>query len=112
VSTVVGSKAGTASPIADTGCSWQAPGPPRVTVTVSLQSEKMFAGAKSSNPPKTTKSTVSGIGDEAIFTGVDNFASLWVRKGSTYLLVRIYGLPVKDAQAKLTTLARDAVSKL
>lgn len=81
-------------------------------VTVSMQSEKMFAGAKASAAPTMTKTPVSGVGDEAIFTGVQNFASLWVRKGTTFLLVRVYGLPVSEAQATLRTLAIRAVSKL
>jgi hypothetical protein len=59
-----------------------------------------------------TKTPISGIGDEAIFTGTQNFASLWVRKGTKVLLVRIYGLPVADAQTKLTALAKSASSKL
>ena len=54
VSTVVGASIGAGSPIANTGCSWTTTGAPRVTVTVSMQSEKMFAGAKSSAPPNTT----------------------------------------------------------
>lgn len=81
-------------------------------VTVSMQSEKMFASAKASAAPTMTKTSVSGIGDEAIFTGVQNFASLWVRKGTTFLLVRVYGLPVSEAQAKLPALAALAVPKL
>jgi hypothetical protein len=112
VSSVVGSKAGAASPIATTGCSWTAPGPPMVMVTVSMQYEKMFAAVKSSNPPKTTKTSISGIGDEAVFTGTQGFSSLWVKKGAKFLLVRIYGVPVAEAQTKLKTLAADAVSKL
>lgn len=81
-------------------------------VTVSMQSEKMFAGAKASSAPGMTNTAVSGIGDEAVFTGVQNFSSLWVKKGSKVLLVRVYGLPVGDAQPKLKTLATSAVSKL
>ena len=81
-------------------------------ITVSTQTEKMFAGAKASSAPTTTKTLVSGIGDEAIFTATDNFASLWVRKGTKILLVRIYGLHVTDAQTRLKTLATNAVSKL
>jgi hypothetical protein len=77
-----------------------------------MQSEKMFAGAKSSAPPNTTKTPISGIGDEAIFMGLQNFSSLWVRKGTKFLLVRVYGLPVSEAQAKIRTLAMNAVSKL
>jgi hypothetical protein len=112
VSTIVGAKVGAGSPIANTGCSWTASGPPRITVSVSMQSEKMFAAAKSSAPPKTTKTSISGLGDEAIFTGVENFSSLWVRKGTKFPLIRIYGLSVSDAQTKLKALATNALSKL
>ena len=112
VRTIVGKTAGAGSPIANTGCSWTAGGPPKVTVSVSMQSGKMFDAAKSSNPPKTTKASISGIGDEAVFTGVENFSSLWIRKGTKYLLVRIYGVGVSEAQTKLKALGADAVSKL
>ena len=112
VSTAVGKTVGAGSPIANTGCSWTTPGPGKITVSVSMQSEKMFDAAKSSNPPNTTKTSVSGVGDEAVFTGVENFSSLWIRKGTKFLLVRIYGVPLSDAQSKLKALAKDAVSKL
>ncbi len=112
VSTIVGAGVGAGSPIANTGCSWTTTAAPRVMVTVSMQSEKMFAAAKSSAPPNTTKTSIPGVGDEAIFTGVQNFSSLWVRKGSKFLLVRIYGLPVSEAQTKLKAAAEKAVSKL
>lgn len=112
VSTTIAASVGAASPIANTGCSWHTTGAKSITVTVSMQNEKMFAGAKSSAAPGMTNTPISGIGDEAVFTGVENFSSLWVKKGSKFLLVRIYGLAVSDAQTKLKALAADAVSKL
>lgn len=112
VSAVLGVSVGAGSPIANTGCSWKATGASKAVVTVSLQSEKMFAGAKSSSAPNMTKTSVSGVGDEAIFTGIQGFSSLWIRKGTTFLLVRVYGLPVSEAQTKLKDLAVKAVSKL
>ncbi len=113
VSAIVGATVAAGSPIANTGCSWQTTGATRVMVTVSMQNEKMFAAAKSSTTfPKQTKTSISGIGDEAIFIGVQNFSSLWVRKGTKFLLVRIYGLPVSEAQPKLKALGTNAVSKL
>lgn len=81
-------------------------------VTVSMQSEKMFAAAKSSMPPNTTRTQIMGVGDEAVFLGMQNFSSLWVRKGTKFLLVRLYGLPVSESQTKLKALATNAVSKL
>jgi hypothetical protein len=112
VSTIVGGSVGAGSPIANTGCSWTKAGVPKITVTVSMQSEKMFAAAKSSAPPKTTKTSISGVGDEAVFTGIENFSSLWVKKGTKVLLVRVYGLSVSEAQTKLKALAINALSKL
>ena len=113
VSTIVGASVGAGSPIANTGCSWKTTGATRVVVSVSMQSDKMFAGAKSSPAmPQETRTPVSGVGDDAIFSGVPNFSSLWVRKGTKFLLVRIYGVSVSEAQTKLTTLAKDALSKL
>jgi hypothetical protein len=112
VSTIIGAGVGAGSPIANTGCSWTTAGTPKVTLTVSMQSEKMFAAAKSSTPPNTTKSSISGVGDEAIFTGIQHFSSLWVKKGTKVLLVRIYGLPVSEAQTKLKAAATSTVSKL
>src|SRR5947209_18574088 len=107
VSAIVGTSVGTGSPIANTGCSWTTTGARRVTVTVSMQSEKMFAAAKSSSVPGMTKTPISGLGDEAIFIGVQGFSSLWARKETKFLLVRIYGLPVSEAQTKLKALATD-----
>lgn len=110
VSAIVGANVGEASPIANTGCSWKGTGASKVLVSVSMQSEKMFTGVKNSATQQ--KTPMPGIGDEAIFTGMDNFASLWVRKGSKFLLVRIYGVTLSDAQAKLKALAIAATSKL
>jgi len=109
VSTTIGASADPGSPIANTGCSWKAS---KVTVSVSIQNEKMFGGARTNAAPGMTRTSVSGVGEEAIFIGAENFSSLWVRKGTTFLLVRIYGVPVSDAQTKLKALATIAVSKL
>lgn len=112
LNTVVGMSFDAGSPIANTGCSWHSKGATSVMITVSFQSEKMFDGAKGSSAPNMTKKAVSGIGDEAIFTGVQGFASLWVRKGTKFLLVRAYGLPVHEAETKLKALAEKAVPKV
>ena len=107
VSHAVGVSVTAGAPIATTGCSWTSTGKTNLTVTVSMQSDRMFEGAK-----RGATTPVSGVGDEAFFTGVQNFSSLWVRKGSKYLLVRIYGLSVAEAQPKLKDLATTALSKL
>jgi len=88
VSADLGVSVGAGSPIANTGCSWQSTGAPKVTVTVSMFAEKMFNGAKTSSAPNMTKTAISGIGDEAIFIGMQGFSTLWVRKGTTCAAVR------------------------
>ena len=112
VRTIVGAAVGAGAPIANTGCSWTTTQPPKVVVTVSMQGEKMFAAVKSSSPPNTTKTSIAGLGDEVIFTGVQSFSSLWVKKGTRFLLVRIYGVSVSEAQTKLKAAATNALSKL
>jgi hypothetical protein len=97
---------GTGSPL-PSGCSWKSTGEPKLTVTISTQSEKLYTGAKAGS-----KTPVSGLGDEAFLTGTDGFVSLWVKKGSVYLLLRLYGLPMKDAQPKVTALAKIAMPKV
>jgi hypothetical protein len=112
VSTIVGVKVGAGSPIANTGCSWTAAGPPRITVSVSVQSEKMFAAAKSSAPPKTTKTSISGPGGRGNLHRRREFLELVGEKRNQFPLIRIYGLSVSDAQTKLKALATNALSKL
>jgi hypothetical protein len=112
VNTILEAKFGTGAPIATTGCSWSAAGPPRIVVSVSMQSEKMFTAAKSPGLAQTTKTSIPGLGDEAVFVGTENFSSLWLRKGTKFPLIRIYGLPVSAAQTKLKALATDVLSKL
>jgi hypothetical protein len=111
VGAILGVSVGAGSPIATTGCSWSATGAAKVMVTISFPSAKLFAGAKTPGAAS-APTPVPGIGDEAFFTGVQGFMSLWVRKGTQLLLVRAYGLPVGDAQTKLKALAGKAVAKL
>ena len=48
----------------------------------------------------------------AIFTGVQNFSSLWLKKGTKFVLIRVYGLSVSEAQTKLKAAATNVLSKL
>ena len=40
-----------------------------------------------------TKAPVSGVGDAAFAQTVGNFGTLFVKKGSTIFMVRVYGEP-------------------
>ncbi len=104
VSSALGAKVGTGSPINTNGCSWTAP---KTTLNLSTASQALFDGAK-----RGSKTAAPGLGDDAFFTGTDGFVTLWMKKGSTFVFLRIYGLPQSEAQPKLTTLAKTVVSKL
>ena len=43
--------------------------------------------------PGVTKATVSGIGDEAFAETAGKLTTLYVKKGSTIFMVRVYGVP-------------------
>jgi hypothetical protein len=43
--------------------------------------------------PGVTKVSVSGVGDDAFAETAANFTTLYVKKGSTEFMVRVYGVP-------------------
>ena len=55
---------------------------------------------------------VSGIGDEAIQTVVGNGAVLHVRKGNTWFVVNVHGVPLDQATQLEQTVAKAIVGKL
>ena len=57
-------------------------------------------------------SAVSGIGDEAIQTAVANGAVLHVRKGNTWFVVNVHGVPLDQATQVEQTVAKEIVAKL
>jgi hypothetical protein len=55
---------------------------------------------------------VSGIGDEAIQTVLGNAAVLHVRKGNTWFVVSVHGVPLALATQVEQTVAKEIVGKL
>jgi len=55
---------------------------------------------------------VNGIGDEAIQTVVGNGAVLHVRKGNTWFVVNVHGVPLDQANQVEQTVAKEMVGKL
>ena len=55
---------------------------------------------------------VGGVGDEAIQTAVGDGAVLHVRKGSTWFVVNVHGVPVDQAKKVELTVAQEIVVKL
>ena len=114
ITAAVGVSVGAAQPIANTGCSWSAP---HMLVTVSLWDGSASGWAKIKMPlPGVTKTAVSGLGDDALFsilgTEAKQFVTLNVKKGSTAYLFKVYGPTVTEQMTMEKTLAGNVLAKL
>jgi len=112
VSGVLGGTFGAGQPIGTTGCSWTAE-KPHMIVTVSLWPPTEWDRMKASPLPGTQITPASGLGDDAFYTTVAQYIVLYVKKGQTVYLFKVYG--VKDLAKQTSaekTLAQDALAKL
>jgi hypothetical protein len=76
--------------------------------TLTVQIEGTNDGAKMMG----LGTAVSGIGDEAIQTVVGTGTVLHVRKGATWFVVNVHGVPVAQATQVEQTVAKEIVGKL
>src|SRR5215469_9839450 len=112
VSAALGATFGAGEPIGTTGCSWTSAKPHQI-VTVSLWPPKEWDRMKASPLPGTTNTPASGLGDDAFYTTVAQYTVLYVKKGQTVYLFKVYG--VKDQAKQMSaekTLAQDALKSL
>jgi len=98
-------------PANPTLCSWAAGGK---RLTLLITDDKHYAGSKTTGGvPGVTVETLSGIGDEATLTTTGGtFASVMVKKGAVYFMLRVYGFPIDQAKAKEKTLATAAAKRI
>ena len=111
VSAALGATAGEGKAVTPTYCQWTAPGK---TVALTISDAQRFAYAKMPvNSPSITKTPVSGVGDEAVYgTTAGQAASITVKKGDSYFAVNLMGVPMSNAQAVATQLAKEVLAKL
>ena len=112
ISGALGSTFGQGQPIGTTGCSWDS-AKPHMIVTVSLWPPAEWDRLKAGSMPGTTNTPVSGLGDDAFYTTIAQYVVLYVKKGQTVYLFKVYG--VKDPAKQMTaekTLAKDVLQKL
>jgi len=112
VSAALGATFGAGEPIGTTGCSWTSAKPHQI-VTVSLWPPKEWDRMKASALPGTTNTPAAGLGDDAFYTTVAQYTVLYVKKGQTVYLFKVYG--VKDQAKQMSaekTLAQDALQTL
>jgi hypothetical protein len=100
-------------PIGTTGCSWSS-ATPHMIVTVSLWPPTEWDRIKAGGGIPGTKITpVSGLGDDAFYAAIPQYVVLYVKKGQTVYLFKVYG--VKDQAKQMSvekTLAGDALKRL
>ena len=73
-------------------CSWSADKPTHQIVSLMYSPPGDWNTLKTRPMPGVTKATVS-VGDEAFAETAANFTTLYVKKGSTIFMVRVYGVP-------------------
>jgi hypothetical protein len=74
-------------------CSWSANKPTHQIVSLMYSPPGDWNTRKTRQLPGDTKTPVSGVGDEAFAETAANFTTLYVKKGSTIFMVRVYGVP-------------------
>ena len=112
VTAALGSPFGPGEPIGTTGCSWTSQ-KPHVIVTVSLWPPTEWDRMKAGPLPGTQIAPASGLGDDAFYASIAQYVVLYVKKGATVYLFKVYG--VKDLEKQKSaekTLALDALQKL
>jgi hypothetical protein len=98
--------------ITPTFCQWESSGTSGVKrLTVVLEPESAFAPAKTPLPG-IAKTSVTGVGDDAVSITVGKTCSLVVKKGTTVFTIRVYGVPLNEARDKEKALALEILKKL
>jgi len=94
-------------------CTWIAEKPKHQIVSLTYSPLGDWNRRKNQVAPGLTISAVGGLGDDAIAETAANFTTLYVKKGSTTFMVRVYG--VSDASKQLEIekpIAQAALSKI
>ena len=118
VSAVLGGPVATFTPDPKKLCIWSPGGKPGPkTVTVTFWEPTAFPSPKTALLPGAVLIPVSGLGDQAVYTGVQNAGEsgafkLFVKKSGTVFSITVSGFPVDQTKEKEKTLALDALAKL
>lgn len=112
VGAALGGSFGPGQPIGTTGCSWSSP-QPHVIVTVSLWPPTEWDRMKANPMPGTTTSPAGGVGDDSFYTTIAQYTVLYVKKGQTVYLFKVYGVTDKAKQMSAEmTLAKEAMASV
>ncbi len=110
VTAALGGSFGAGQPIGTTGCSWTSE-KPHVIVTVSLWPPAEWDRIKAGPLPGTTITPAGGLGDDAFYATLAQYTVLYVKKGQTVFLFKVYGVADKAKQMSAEkTLAQAALA--
>jgi hypothetical protein len=111
VGSALGGQFGAGEPIGKTGCSWSS-AKPHVIVTVSLWPPTEWDRIKA-NPLGGKIIPASGLGDDAFYATIAQYVVLYVKKGGTVYLFKVYGVSDQAKQMSAEkTLALEAMSQV
>jgi len=103
-SVAAGQKAGTKT------CSWSANKPTHQIVSLMYSPPGDWNTRKTRPMVGVTKTSVSGVGDEAFAETAANFTTLYVKKKNTIFMVRVYGVPDPERQLAIEKPIAQAVA--
>lgn len=94
-------------------CTWVANKPTHQIVTLMYSPPGDWNTRKTRQTPGITKSSVNGVGDDAIAETLGNFTTLFVKKGNTTFMVKVYGVADPAKQLTIETpIAQAVLAKL
>jgi len=93
VSAALGETVAAGQQVGTKTCSWSAEKPTHQIVSLMYSPPGDWNTRKTRQMPGVTMASVSGVGDEAFAETVGTFTTLYVKKGSTIFMVRVYGVP-------------------
>ena len=112
VTAALGATFAAGEPIGTTGCSWTS-AKPHVIVTVSLWPPEGWDRMKGSPLPGSSITPAGGIGDDAFYATLAQYTVLYVKKGKTVFLLKVYGVQDQAKQMSAEkTLALEALGQL
>jgi len=112
VAAVLGGTFGAGEPIGTTGCSWTS-AKPHIIVTISLWPPNDWDRMKAGGLPGTKIAPESGLGDDAFYATLAQYTMLYVKKGQSVLLFKVYGVKEQARQASAEkTFALEALKQL
>ena len=100
VSSALGETVGSGRTGPPSTCTWVADKPIHQIVTLMYSPPGDWNSRKTRQMPGISTTAVSGVGDDAVAQTLGNLTTLFVKKGNTVFMVRVYG--VSDPAKQLT----------